>query len=603
MNAVLIYDGRCGFCAIWVEYWRRLSGDRVVYVPSQETAWRCPEISAEEFKRSVWLIEPDGKRTSGAEAVFRLIAQGTGKSWPLWFFEHVPGFAVASETSYRFIAGHRSFFYWVTRLLWGKRVQPASHAWTRSLFLRGLALTYLIAFISLLPQITGLIGDRGILPQREYLDIVRSEYGGARYWLFPTLAWINASDAFLHVMAWSGIALAAMLLTGILPMIGVIGLFALYLSVDTIGQAFFSFQWDALLLEAGFAAILVTPFGWRPAFNKPTSRIGIWVLRFLIFRLMLESGLVKLLSRDPTWRGLTALTFHYETQPLPTPVAWYAHHLPAGFQKFSVIAVFAIELAVPFLFLMPRKLRITGAWITIAFQLQIALTGNYTFFNLLAIVLCIALFDDRHLQKGLRVFGSEPSGQPAPPRWRWVTMPAGLVVIGLGLLQLLSMGGILRSIPEPLSSISYVAETFHVLNRYGLFAVMTTSRPEIIIEGSSDGQNWNAYEFPFKPGDLHRPLPWVAPYQPRLDWQMWFAALSSYQDAPWFSHLIARLLEGSPDVLRLLSTNPFAGKPPRFIRAVIYDYHFSDSQTRRSSGAVWTRRYLGEYFPAVSLRQ
>src|SRR5438034_6521465 len=257
MKPVLIYDGRCGFCAIWVEYWRQLTGDRLVYAASQVTAWQYPEISSEEFKRSVWLIEPDGKRTSGAEAVFRLIALGAGKSWPLWIYTHVPGFAPASEANYRFIARHRSFCYWVTRVLWGKRVEPASHALTRSLFLRGLALTYLIAFLSLLPQITGLMGDRGILPQKQYLDIVRSEYGGDRYWLFPTLAWLNASDGFLIVMAWSGIALGTMLLAGILPMIGVIGLFVLYLSVDTIGQAFFSFQWDALLLETGFAAVLV----------------------------------------------------------------------------------------------------------------------------------------------------------------------------------------------------------------------------------------------------------------------------------------------------------------------------------------------------------
>ena len=603
MNPILIYDGRCGFCVIWVDYWRQLTGERVAYAPSQEAGWRYPEISPDEFKRSVWLIDADGKRASGAEAVFRLMAHLPGKSWPLWLYEHVPAVAFVSELCYRFIAQHRSFFYRVTRLLWGKQVQPASHALTRSLFLRGLALTYLIAFISLLPQITGLIGERGILPENQYLDAVRSEYGGRPYWLFPTLAWLSPGDALLHGMAWAGIALAGMLVVGILPMASVIGLYVLYLSVDTIGQAFFSFQWDALLLEAGFAAILVTPFGLWPAFHKPTSRIGICVLRFLVFRLMLESGMVKLLSGDPTWRGLTALNFHYETQPLPTPIAWYAHHLSAPFQKLCVIGVFAVELAVPFLFLMPRRLRITGAWITIVFQLLIALTGNYTFFNLLAIVLCISLFDDQYLQGLLRIRGFERSRGPAPRRWRWVTIPVGVVLIGLGLLQLLTMLGIPRTIPEPVSSINFRAETFHIVNRYGLFAVMTTSRPEIIIEGSEDGQEWKAYEFKFKPGDVNRSLPWVAPYQPRLDWQMWFAALSSYQDAPWFSNLAVRLLEGSPDVLGLLQKNPFPDKPPRFIRAVVYDYHFSDSPTRRSTGALWTRRYLGSYFPAVNLRQ
>jgi hypothetical protein len=264
-----------------------------------------------------------------------------------------------------------------------------------------------------------------------------------------------------------------------------------------------------------------------------------------------------------------------------------------AFQEFSCAMVLLVELIVPFLFLMPRKQRITGAWITIVLQGLIALTGNYTFFNLLAIVLCIFLFDDQHLHRLLR--RAHPVIEDAPRKWRWATIPLGTFLIGLGTLQLLAMVNFIERAPEPFPSLS-------IVNRYGLFAVMTTSRPEILIEGSNDGQDWKPYEFRFKPGDVSGPLRWVAPYQPRLDWQMWFAALSGPGRAPWFSTLVHRLLEGSPDVLQLLAANPFPEKPPLLIRAVAYDYRFSDGTTRRSTGSIWTRSLLGDYFPAVRLR-
>ena len=461
----------------------------------------------------------------------------------------------------------------------------------RSALLRGLAIVYLIAFASMLPQVNGLVGSNGILPVADYLDTIDSEYGTSGYALFPTLAWFDSSDTFLHVLLWAGMALAVALFFRVLPVPTAIALYLLYLSIDTAGQVFFSFQWDALLLESGLAAILLAPWGLRPRYTDPPPRMTIWVFRFLIFRLMLESGTVKLLSGDPAWRNLTALNYHYETQPLPTPPAWYFYHLPAFIQKMSVAVVFTIELIVPFLLLAPRPIRRIAALVTIAFQLLIAFTGNYTFFNLLTIVLCfVPLFDDgrRTTQRGW---------------YRWAISGAALVLIMTGLLQLSTMFGIPRRVPNVLAALDFRAETFHVVNRYGLFAVMTTSRPEIIIEGSDDGQNWKAYEFKYKPGDVNRPLRWVAPYQPRLDWQMWFAALSNYQNNPWFPQLLRRLLEGSPDVLRLLAVNPFPDRPPRFVRASTYDYHFSDAAMRRSTGAIWTRSYLGEYFPVVNLRR
>ena len=578
-HPILIYDGKCSFCGIWVRYWQKLTAGKVDYAPSQEVADRFPDIAREDFRKSVWLVLPDGRRFSGADAVFHLMQYGRGTRWPLVFCRHVPGFAFVAQGIYQQIAQHRSFFYWVTRLLWGKEIEPSSSALTRSVFLRGLALVYFIAFASLIPQILGLIGEHGIVPAIETV---------------PRVMFFHVSDTFLSVLPWAGMALAVMLFCRIVPMAVVVGLYVLYWNVAWIGQDFFTFQWDALLLEAGFAAILVTPFGVIPRYsNRSTSTIGIWVLRFLVFRLMLESGLVKLLSGDITWRNLTALTFHYETQPLPTPLSWYAHQLPESLQKLSCAAVFGVELFVPFLFLMPRRLRILGAWITIVFQIAIALTGNYTFFNLLTIVLCVPLLDDQHFYGLIR--RAVPPIQPAPRHWLWATIPAGMLLIVIGALQLLAMAGIVGGAPEFFPSLA-------IVNRYGLFAVMTTSRPEIVIEGSDDGVDWKAYEFRYKAGDVVKPLRWVAPYQPRLDWQMWFAALTRHENAPWFSRLIERLLEGSPVVLNLLASNPFPDKPPQLIRAVLYDYHFTDESTRRATKAVWTRRSIGEYFPTVRLR-
>jgi lipase maturation factor 1 len=636
MTPTLIYDGRCSFCKIWVNYWRVMTGDQVLYAPSQDVGAQYPQISTEDFKRSVWLVYPDGERFSGAEAVFRLMAHVRGKRWPLLAYQHVAGFRFLTESAYNFIAGHRSLFYWVTRILWGRKIEPASYRRVRSVLLRGLGIVYLLAFGALLPQILGLIGEHGILPARSFLESIESQIGAARYQMFPTLAWLNSSDTFLRGMCWAGIALSVALLIRVFPIAAVLGLFALYLSMDTVGQTFLSFQWDALLLEAGFAAILLTPLGMRPRYTTAPSRVGIWVMRFLAFRLMLESGLVKLLSGDPTWRNLTALTFHYETQPLPTPLSWYAHHLPVAFQTASVAGVFAVELGVPFLFLMPRLPRIIGAWITIVFQLIIAATGNYTFFNVLTILLCFSLFDDQHLGRfipalqrgGTRgpyggrrraAYRSDPEGGPdaknhpvagspafsgeKQPIQKTLGVAAGALLIGIGVVQLVTMFGVAETVPEPVSWIVDQAAIHRVVNQYGLFAVMTTSRPEIVIEGSNDGLEWKAYEFKFKPGDVDQAPRWVAPYHPRLDWQMWFAALSNYRSNRWFSPFMLRLLEGSPDVLGLLAKNPFPDKPPHLVRAVIYEYHFSDVQTRRSTGAWWTRQPLGVYFPAASLRQ
>jgi hypothetical protein len=312
---------------------------------------------------------------------------------------------------------------------------------------------------------------------------------------------------------------------------------------------------------------------------------------------------VKFSSGDPTWRGLTALNFHYWTQPLPTVLAWYADKLPEWFQHFSTFSVLAIEMGAPFLIFAPRRLRMFGATVLLGLQALIFATGNYTFFNILTAALTVFLFDDQALRGFVWRPRPNQSSDDEPARSsrgaRAVAAAVTLVILPLGFLHLYEN---FADLPEPVASaVSYLAP-FQMVNSYGLFRVMTTGRPEIVIEGSDDGEQWLAYEFRYKPGDVTRAPRWVQPHQPRLDWQMWFAALSSYRSNPWFLALAERLLEGSPPVLALFEKNPFPNHPPKYIRAVTYDYKFSTWEERRQTGAWWHREPHGEYLPAIALR-
>jgi hypothetical protein len=309
---------------------------------------------------------------------------------------------------------------------------------------------------------------------------------------------------------------------------------------------------------------------------------------------MFESGIVKLSSHDPTWHNLTALSFHYQTQPLPTVFAWFAARLPMWCQRASTAMVFVVELALPFLIFGPRRLKHVAAFGFIALQLLILLTGNYTFFNVLAIALCLFLFDDAS-------FAFRKKYAAPPPAWsnRFVSAALLLFVMTASCIELAQMFGAPRT---ELDSILQVEEPYGLVNQYGLFAVMTTTRPEIEIEGSNDGRNWQPYIFRYKAGPLNRAPGWVAPFQPRLDWQMWFAALSGYRDNPWFVRFLLQLLQGSRPVLALLERDPFGGVPPRHIRAMVYEYRFTSIEELRRTGNWWKRELKGAYFPPVSLK-
>lgn len=570
---LLIYDGKCGFCKIWIDYWRKLTGDRVDYAPSQEVGDRFPQISKREFSQAVQLVRPDGTIVSGARAVFETLGH-----------KKVP-FAPLMEWGYRVIASHRDLFYHLTKWTFGTRIEPARFALTQWIFVRLLAVIYAIAFASLTVQVKGLLGPHGILPVGDYLKAVAEGAGSARFFYVPTLFWMNNSDATLLAACWAGVAVAAMVLAGFFGRAGLTILFVLYLSLSAAGQEFLSFQWDSLLLEAGFLAIFLG-----------NMRAVVWLFRWLLFRLMFLSGAVKQLSRDRTWRDLSALNYHYWTQPLPNRISWYMAQLPEWFQRMSTALVLGVELGIPFLIFAPRRLRIFAAKCLLGLQILIFLTGNYTFFNLLAMALCVFLWDDRDFE---RWFKRKETKAAKKPERLMVALVTGLVLtIGLArMIETFSAEAI-----EPLHAIVKYTAPLEIVNSYGLFAMMTTSRPEIIVEGSMDGETWRPYSFRYKPGDLSRAPRWAEPHQPRLDWQMWFAALGNYRENPWFVNFAVKLLEGSPEVRGLMEADPFGGRAPQYVRGVLYEYSFTTAEERKRTGNWWNREPKGLYLPAVGLR-
>jgi predicted DCC family thiol-disulfide oxidoreductase YuxK len=588
----LVYDGDCGICRYWVDYWQGLTGERVRYRPYQEAAADFPGIAPDAFAHAIQLIEADGHVYSGAAATYRVLRYAPGRAAWYWLYAHLPGFAPASEWAYAFFARHRGLLNRISKLLWGPALEAERYALVSWVFLRLFGAIYLAAFASLAVQIRGLVGQAGILPATDYLAAAATALGGAAYYSVPTLFWLNASDGAFVAGTLVGLVLAVLVILDWWTRPALVGLFALYLSYVCAGQDFFSFQWDLLLLEAGFLAIFLTG----------GSRIVVWLYRWLVFRYLFLAGAVKVLSHDPTWRNGTALEYHFWTQPLPTPLAWYAAQLPSWLLAGATATTLAVELGSVFLIFLPRRPRALAACCVLLFQTLILMTGNYNFFNLLTMLLCIFLLDDAALRRVLprRIEVLAQARSPAPGRAATVLATAvALIVVPVGCDWIwraftrapLPVVGVLTRVVAPLM----------IVNPYGLFAIMTTTRPEIVIEGSVDGHAWREYVFRYKPGPLARAPPWNIPHQPRLDWQMWFAALGGAEANPWFQNLLLRLLEGSPAVLALFESNPFPDRPPQVVRATLYDYRFASPQVRAATGDWWVRRVDGLYFPETRL--
>ncbi len=462
---------------------------------------------------------------------------------------------------------------------------------TRRLFFAGLGLTALVAVLSYWWQLPGLAGSRGVVPIAQGLEALRATPGIGPLEV-PSLLWLSASDGMLHAVCALCVAAAVLLVVGRAPRWASLTLWAAWLSLVNLGEPFLAFQWDLLLVEAAFFAAWYAPGGWRPwrGAPPPAGPALRFVMAWLACKVTLGSGVVKLVSGDPTWRDLTALTYHWWTQPLPTWTSVWLAQVPLVGQQLLCALMFVLELAAPLFVLGPRLMRLTGAAGLALLQLGLLAAGNYSFYNLLTLVLVVPLLDDAVLARVLGRPGL-PAARGRSPWWHWAL--AALVVV-LGLKAFLRRAVRVAGLDE----LSALVSRLHTVNGYGAFAVMTKTRPELLVEGTRDGVTWAAYELPFKPGRVDRRPEFVAPWQPRLDWQLWFAALGRCEQNPWVLDLQRHLLQGTPEVRALFAVDPFSEAPPLAMRTRVFEYRFAPL---REPGAWWTRTETGPYCPPVRL--
>ncbi|XP_070200054.1 lipase maturation factor 2-like isoform X2 [Littorina saxatilis] len=581
-------------------------------------------------------------------------------------------------------------------------------AFTKDLFLWCMSIIYLFAFSSLYVQIPGLYGDNGLMPARLVMDKEAESLKDlldepSLLKLTPKLGLDTSTAMDLLCLAGMLISFLCMVSYRARDFLSFTILWVLYLSLYQVGQTFLWFQWDILLLEAGFLTLLVAPlsipfFGVRS--SAPHDYVTLWLVRWLLFRLMFASGVVKLTSQCPTWWGLSALSVHFESQCIPTPLAWYWHHFPEWFLRLGVVGTYVIEIGFPFLFFSPlRSLRVISFYAQVVLQILIILTGNYNFFNLLTITLCVPLLDDEvffgaakrsgrrqglgwkllsffssvlvpglvlgwvayytqklfnlQLKSDFTISAKIAFSEKQYLEWLEHVMPwtirlgaaslalevllalvrsftesRGIIKKNIAVIQSLFFGALavamfgislvdhsvverktFFSLPPQLHELHKRTEPYSLTSSYGLFRMMTGvgGRPEVVVEGSYEkDKGWKEYSFLYKPGNLATRPPVVAPHQPRLDWQMWFAALSNYQNNPWFVTLIYRLLNNQPEVLELMADNPFPDKAPNYVRATLYHYHYTANDPKKKGYSAvdwWTRKKQAEYVPPMSKDQ
>jgi hypothetical protein len=489
----------------------------------------------------------------------------------------------------------------------------------RWIFLRALGLIYYSAFFSLAFQIRGLIGPHGILPAGEYLQAVAERFGATGYWYAPTLLWISSSAHMLTGICWVGMIASLLLALNLWPR-GMLAIcFACLLSFVSAAQEFSGYQSDGMLLEAGFLALFFAPAGFRPGWGEESkpSRASLFLLTWECFRIYFESGIAKIMGGDPQWRNFTALDEYYQNGPLPTWIGWHMQHLPHWFHAAMSFGTLALELALIWMMFLPRRIRIVCFFILTPWQIGIILSANYTFLNYLVLVLGFLLLDDQFVLPYLPRFLKEsylatkeakPLAAPAlDNKWRkrlreqfsaLKLAVAAVMLTWIFYVTLVEMLWMVRPLPLPTSPAS-VLEPFRIANRYGLFAMMTRGRYEIEFQGSDDGQTWLLYPFRFKPQDPSKAPGIYAPYQPRFDWNLWFASLRSWRQEPIVVRTEQSLLRGDSDVLLLFAGNPFPHAPPRQIRAVIWQYWFTTLAEKRAQGIWWRRQQLGLYAPTL----
>lgn len=588
-----------------------LAGNRIDFAPLQDAAKHFPHIPRSQFERAIHLITPDGNYTSGAEAMCELQAQLGVRRWPLWVYRHVRPLGSLAEATYAWIANHRGGLNGMSTLLVGRVETPGTWLLTRRIFLRLMGLIYLGAFLSFGNQVLGLIGSQGLRPSGILMQAV-SEHGS--WWQIPTLQWFGG-DSMLSATWIIGAVAACMLTLGIIPLCSAIVCWGTYLSLVTVGSVFMQYQWDALLLETGVLAILWCPWTWKlnSAHAKRPSRLIHWLLVILLARLLFFAALAKVQSGDPTWADGSALSYHFWTQPLPWWPAWIAASLPHWMLWIGSVLMFAVEFGAPVLLFLPRVARTIGAMAIIVLMLAISATGNYGIFNWLTIVICMAMLDDSILlmlwPKPIRPTISVGLRPAACWTARWTRWVAGCV-----LLSLIAITCLYQTIGpplwKPLSAWDRTLNPWHLVSRYGLFATMTKTRPEIIVEAQLQDGTWAPYVFKWKAGALNRVGGFSQPGMPRLDWQLWFDALS-YEHAirvgtlrpgdtlfrltgrEVLPQLLPRLAVNDPAVLALLESSPLEnGQRPAALRWHLDHYRFTTPQERDASGNWWSSTRL-----------
>ncbi|MFM6929536.1 MAG: lipase maturation factor family protein [Bdellovibrio sp.] len=458
-----------------------------------------------------------------------------------------------------------------------------------------LAISYFVAFLSLSTQVLGLYGKQGILSIDHLLNLLDKELGADRFLHLPSVFWFLSTDTALKGICLLGMTAASLAFLGFSQSWMLLLCWVFYLSFVSVGQIFLSYQWDSLLLELGFLGIFFAPLKieWTPLLGYQIHPLLMGLVWLLTFKLMFSSGVVKLTNKDASWKNLTALDYHFWTQPLPNPISYFFAKLPPLVLKACTATMFFIELVVPFFIFVPGKTQMIAACLLIFLQILIIATGNFAFFNLITLGLCLSVVPDQFWVFSSSAIRQTQQSTLVASLLIVVLLPAHIFWIYKTVFEKSQRGDFLL----PYMRFIY---PWRLSNPYGLFAVMTKSRPELILEGSMDGNTWQEYEFNFKPGNIHKAPPFIAPFQPRMDWQMWFASLETFNENLWLQNLITRLFEESNDVKDLIALDPFAGRAPQYLRIVKYDYTFSSFSDLKKNGQWWHRTSLGVYSPTFA---
>lgn len=596
LKPLLIFDETCGFCNRCVSYWKLFTTSKIDYVSYQIASSWVSEEQRSDFQTAVHFIDQYGRSFKGAEAVFKLFSYTSGlKKYYIYLYQKSRFFAFIAEWVYKRVANNRSIFSFLSKLFYGDSFRPDTFLNSSILFFKGLGLVYLIAFISLLVQVKGLFLSSGLTP------FSASMASHMSFFAKPSLFLFNSSDVFIMTVLWVGIGLSVGLTLGYFPLIITSFLWFIYLSFVNSGQVFMSFQWDVLLLELSFLAIFLYPY-FTSHVSKFTrmSSLFHFLIKVLLFRVLFFSGLVKVLSGDSSWLSFTALQSHFYTQPLPHMMSWLAFQLPEVLKRFLSGGVLVFELFFAWLLFFPRRCRHFSVWLIGLFMITIMVTGNYGFFNILVCVLCVLFISDKSLPFLLnRFLGTQKAFyKQGDSNYRSVF----IVVLGSLLLVTTVCFELQRITSFKLPNVVNTLYPFHIVNRYGLFAIMTMERLELDIQGSNDGVTWLSYKFRFKPNSVFDYPKFVLPHQPRLDWQCWFVALRPYSSSSWINVLIKDLFEGNDAVLGLFATVPFKS-PPKYIRILSSNRVFSSIKDYQETGMWWIDNEINAYTPIFEFKK